>query len=139
MKKIFLLLFLELTLLVFSLDSWLRFQQAIVNWTYLISLGVVVLPLYLAVSGAVWGLVSLAAAVGLWFYQRWAVIVTGAGALLFTIWYWLDRLFLAPATGGSQANLWFAVVINAVLLVLVYLNLGAVWETIRYERRETSE
>ena len=45
MKKIFLLFFLELVLLLFSLESWLRFQQAIVNRTYLISLGAVVLPL----------------------------------------------------------------------------------------------
>jgi hypothetical protein len=138
MKKIFLLFFLELVLLLFSLEAWLRLQQAIVNWTYLISLGAVVLPLYLAVSGAVWGIVSLAAAVGLWLYQRWAVMGTGIGSALFTVWYWLDRLFLAPAAGGSQANVWFAVVVNVVLLVVVYLNLAAVWETILYERQDAS-
>jgi hypothetical protein len=138
MKKILLLLFLELTLLVFSLDSWLRFQQALVNWNYLISLGAIVLPLYLAVSGAAWGVVSLVVAVGLWFYQRWAVIGTGIGAVLFTAWYWLDRLFLTPAA-GSRVNVWFAVIINGVLLALVFLNLAAVWETIPYERQEISE
>jgi len=137
MKKILLLLFLELVLLVFSLDSWLRFQQAIANWAYLISLGADVLPLYLAVSGAVWSIVSLVAAVGLWFYQRWAVIGTGVGALLFTVWYWLDRLFLTPAADG-QANVWFVVGVNAILLVVICLNLGAVWETIQYERSEVN-
>ncbi len=50
---------------------------------------------YLPLSGAVWGLLALATAAGLYTGRTWAPLAFRLGGALYLAWYWLDRLLLA--------------------------------------------
>ena len=108
---------LMLGLLWASLAGWARLVISLRDWYWYDRFGLQPGPGYLAVSGAVWGLVGLAAL--LWLGQRargytWA----GRSAVVFlALTYWGDRLaFSRP--DGAWVNLPFAVVFT--LLALAY-------------------
>lgn len=103
-------------LVVASILGWLRLQQALVYWHTLAGLEVSVPPLYLSISGGIFGFSMLAAAVWLCFGLPGYRLLTGSVVALFTTWYWLDRLFLT-INPAAQVNLVFAIVLTAFLVV----------------------
>jgi hypothetical protein len=110
---------LAVGMLVFSLFGWLRTQQAISNWGFLIQLGIQPGPLYLALGGALWGLLGLTAAASLWYRLAWTVVFTETTALVFAASYWLDRLALSRSA-VSQTNLFFAIGLTAIGLIYTF-------------------
>ncbi len=111
----------DLKVLVFllvavSVFGWLRLQQALVYWNTFNWLEVSVPPLYLAISGGVFGLGLLVAAIWLWYGLPGYHLLTGSVVVLFMVWYWLDRLLLTISP-AAQANLVFALVLTAFLVV----------------------
>jgi hypothetical protein len=103
-------------LLYLSLMGWSRMILALADRSLLMEVGVFPGPDYLAVSGAVWGLLGLAAVVLLYVPRRWARMAVFAAGLLFALSYWLDRLILVR-TPQAQANWPFALSFTLVLLV----------------------
>jgi hypothetical protein len=76
-------------------------------------------PVYLMVSGLVWGVVGLVLAFWLWSGRPIAVGGTLAAALAYSLYYWIDRSLLA---GNPLAANWlFALLVNLSLLVVVCL------------------
>lgn len=78
---------------------------------------------YLSLSGGAWGLGALIGAYGLFRGLAWAPGLVRTSALVFTAWYWADRLLLvhteyARATGPSAA------VLNAAILMWILWSLG---------------
>jgi uncharacterized membrane protein len=118
-KRSLSLKFLTFVMLVLSLFGWLRMQQAISNWGFLIQLKVYPGPLYQALGGILWGVLGLSAAVSLWFCLSWSVIFTEASALVFSASYWFDRLALSRST-GSQTNLYFAIGLTIGALIYTF-------------------
>jgi len=110
---------LTLVMLVFSLFGWLRLQQAVSNWGFLIQLGIQPGPLYLAAGGALWGLLGLTAAVSLWYRLSGAVVFTETTAVVFAASYWLDRLAFSRSAVG-QSNLFFALGLTAFGLIYTF-------------------
>ncbi len=108
--------------LLLGVMGWLRVGQALPLWRILESLQVWPGPLYLVVSGAVWGLFGLVAAVVVWIGFRWARSFTIAAALLLALSYWFDRLFLVQSD-AARANLPFALIMTVVLLVFTFATL----------------
>jgi hypothetical protein len=108
--------FLSLVVLYVAADGWVRFVQALRNWEFLRGF-IEYLPAYLAVSGLMWGIAGLPLAWGLWRGSAWAPRYTELAAILFSVYYWSDRLFLS---GSPDRNLnWpFALGMNLVILVL---------------------
>jgi len=84
--------FLYLAILGFS-----RLQQSLLDWDILQSLGMRPGPLYAAISGGVWGVLGLAAAVLAFIRTAWAGPVVFAITLVFATAYWIDFLFLTRA------------------------------------------
>ena len=74
-----------------------RLQQSLLDWDILQSLGMRPGPLYAAISGGVWGILGLAAAVLAFTRAAWAAPVIFAAALAFAVSYWFDFLFLTRA------------------------------------------
>jgi hypothetical protein len=73
---------------------------------------------YLPVTGAVWGGLGLLVGVGLLLGRRWAHRGAAFLAAAFTLWYWLDRLFLVQT--DYAARTWPAAALaSAILLGLV--------------------
>ncbi len=100
-----------------ALSGWVRLADAIGSRSWLNFAGLRPGPLYLAITGGVWGVTGLGAL--LWMIlRRPGYRLVGAGAaLLFALTYWADRLFVATAT-GSSGNTIFAVLIT--ILGLAY-------------------
>lgn len=117
-KRSFSLKLLALGWLIAAILSSLRFTQALSNWDLLLTFGEPVLPLSLAVSGVVWMVVGLICAGGIWFKQIWAGWLSMVAAVLFSIWYWLDRVLLTRSQ-TAQTNTPFALIATFVLLLIV--------------------
>ena len=107
------------SMLALSLAGWLRLQQSIYNWQWLVDLGTQPGPLYLAIGGGVWGAMALLAAVLLWKGAPWAGWVGRAAALLLALLYWADRLLFNQSPAG-QANWLFILVLTLFCLLYVY-------------------
>ncbi len=106
-------------LAVFGVMGWLRVGQTIGLWQMLTAVNVWPGPIYLVVSGTLWGLTAFVAAIGLWIGFRWARAFTIATALFIAVSYWIDRLFLVRST-AARANLLFALIMTLALLVYTF-------------------
>ena len=93
-----------------------RLGQSLASWKFLETL-LPVSPAYLAVTGLVWGVLGLLAAWRLWQGQAWARWFCLAYIGSFSVYYWIDRLFL-PGFPGRNSNWLFAAVINFLLIAL---------------------
>ncbi len=108
--------------LLVSLGGWTRMVYSILNWYWLNYAGVKPGPLYLVVTGGLWGLVGLVALVWMWMRRpgyRWA---GSAAALFFALAYWVDRLLFANTASGMQ-NVIFAVATTLLGLSYVLITL----------------
>jgi len=83
-----------LAMIVIATIGWMRFQQALRHWYYLLDLGVWPPPVYQAVSG---GLMGITFSLGLFFHflKRPFTIsyLRISNAILF-VWLWIDRIFI---------------------------------------------
>lgn len=110
-------------MLILSWFGWLRLQQVIKYWDFLLLLCLQPSPLYLAVYGAVCGLIGMASAITLWLRWYWAPQLTYLTALIYVSWYWLDRLLLTRSV-ASQANYPFAVGVTILGLGCIFVILA---------------
>jgi hypothetical protein len=94
----------------------LRFALALQQWAFLSSL-LPVSPLYLSASGLIWAVAGLALVWGLWLGRGWAVRGTQAAALAYSLYFWLDRIFIAEGPGRNWP---FALAVNVFLLFIVF-------------------
>ncbi|MGD2253864.1 MAG: hypothetical protein PVF70_13195, partial [Anaerolineales bacterium] len=106
----------SLGLLAFSSLFLLRLAEALQT----IPLPSVVPPWYFPLTGAIWGLGSLAAAVGLFLGWAWARPATLWGAGAFGLWYWADRLLLVQTDYAKRS--WP----SAAVLTLFFMT-GLLW------------
>lgn len=114
---------LALIFLALSALGWIRFQQALAAWDLLIRLGAQPGPLYIAAGGVLWGILGLAAAVGLWWRAAWGPAAAGAAAIAIPLSYWIDRLWLSPGAGPFTG--WpFVLGVTSAWGILVYLVLA---------------
>ncbi len=110
---------LVIILLVGALEGFLRLQAAVYSWSALSGIGISTGPLYLAISGVVWGFAMLVAAFGLFFRQRWAAAYTRIAAVVLALAYWIDRLAFTRSA-DAQANWPFMVGLTAFFLAFVF-------------------
>ncbi|MGD2156907.1 MAG: hypothetical protein PVG14_19570 [Anaerolineales bacterium] len=117
---------LAVLVLILTTLYWLRLVETLRLWAFLsrapISL-TLLHRIYLAVTGALWGLVGLPLTWGLWRGRTWAPRSLSLIAILYSAYYWLDRLFLAvPKIWRPR---WpFAVAATVILLVLTFWTLS---------------
>jgi len=87
-------LILAVLLLYLCALGWGRLQQSLVTWDLLVQFGARPGPLYLALSGAAWGVLGLAGAALLLVRRAWAPRLLLALALVIALSYWADLLLL---------------------------------------------
>lgn len=98
----------------------MRFAGALADWAWLSSLPLKVPLIYLALSGLIWALTGSALLWGLWRHQAWAPWATRLAVLSYTLYYWLDRLWLA-ANGPQDANRPFAFLVTVGMLASIFI------------------
>jgi len=114
LKRPFSITFLALLVLCFTAWNGLRLGAAISFWNNLRQYSARPGPFYIAVSGGFWLLTGLPLFWGLWRGEAWVRIAALFAAILYTSWYWFDRLILQPI---PRANWPFALLINILFLV----------------------
>jgi hypothetical protein len=102
--------------LIVAVMNLVRLGQSLASWKFLETL-LPVSPAYLAVTGLVWGVLGLLAAWRLWQGQSWARWFGLAFIISFSVYYWVDRLFL-PGYPGRNFNWLFSAVMNLLLIAL---------------------
>ena len=102
-------------LLVTALGGFWRLVLCIQDWFWLQSLGLFPGPLYLAITGGLWGSLALAAGLSLWLKKKWAYRFTRAAVAVLILAAWLDRLFFSQ-TEEAWTNLPFSIMLSLVLM-----------------------
>jgi hypothetical protein len=119
--------------IIIAVIGWMRFQQALRHWYYLIELGLWPPPIYQAVSG---GLIGTAHSLGLLFHITRRSFTPAylrlINALIF-IWLWIDRIFIGLR--DYFALLLAGTVFLSLCLVMIDL---LIYRHIRYPQKETS-
>ena len=93
-----------------------RFYLALRQWQFILASPAEISPLYLAVSGLIWGLAGLPLAWGLWRGQRWArKTLIGFGSI-YAVYYWVERILLVRKP-AANSNWPFMLGLTIVLLL----------------------
>ncbi len=101
-----------------TITGWVRMVAAIVDWYWLNLTKMSPGPLYLAISGGLWGLVGLVALFWIVLRRPAYRLVGAAAALFFALTYWIDRLFISTSPSGNTP---FAILLTFFLLLYVFL------------------
>jgi len=95
----------------------IRGYQAIRQWVFISEFSSIS-PLYLALSGLIWSAAGLVVCVALWLHHHWTPRLTMLFALVYTLYYWVDRLLVSSDKPGS--NFLFTATFNFALLVSIF-------------------
>jgi hypothetical protein len=110
-------LILLLGLALFSLNGWLRMAGSFAYWYWLAAANIQPGPLYLLISGVLWGAAGLFALVWIALRRPHYRLVGIAVVLMYAVTYWADRLLIRnPET--NLPNIIFAALFT--LLALIY-------------------
>lgn len=110
---------MAVVILLVDLAGFIRLQQAVLRWSFLQTLANWPLGPYLAIGGALWGLVGLPAVYALWRGKPWAARAAWFATIFFVLSYWLDWIFLVESR-ASQGNAPFAACVSIVWLAAVF-------------------
>lgn len=123
---------LTFIVLIITIINVIRFVLSIRYWTFLSSRSTVS-PLYLLLTGLVWGIAGAILLWGLWTAKPWAPGLMQAVGLTYALYYWLDQIFLKdhPVSGASGAvrallptNWQFTAVVTVISLAFMVWVLG---------------
>ena len=109
---------LVLTLAVLHLT---RFEQSISRWGFLQDL-LPFSPAYLAINGAIWGLVGLVLVWAIWFRKNWTPQILRVVAWLYSVNVWFERIFLA-GDPTRNTNWPFVAAVNLIALSFIFAQL----------------
>jgi hypothetical protein len=106
---------LALGVLLIAFLNLIRLVQSLVLWDFLGEIFPTIglyrfIPFYLVFTGLIWGSIGLVLTWGLWRGSRWVSLFTGLTALVYSIYYWIDRLWISASHG--QSNWSFSVGLN---------------------------
>jgi hypothetical protein len=118
-RRPFLQWILILGFLLAAIYGWLRFQQSLMLWDALILIEIWPGPMYLAISGAVWGLVTLVTGLGMLLRQYWAWQAARYVVVTLAAWFWFDRLVLAQSE-AARTNQPFMALLTVLVAVFTF-------------------
>ncbi len=114
---------LALCFLASALLGWLRCGQAVASWRVLNEMGFWPGPLYLALTGAAWGVVGLLAGAGLWFSTAFSRGFARLAAVFLPATFWADRAWFSGAA-DRFSNGEFLLGATAIWLVFAFWTLS---------------
>ena len=105
--------------MVLSLSAWgaIRFLAALRWWDVLYEFKASLSPLYLLLTGAIWGVAGIALFWSIWSNKTWSRVAILAVVILWLAEYWIERLFFQT----PRDNLPFALVLSFLLLALTFV------------------
>ncbi len=115
---------LSLVVLTFSAVQFIGLSA----WFRLPDLALTVPGWYLPGKSLVWGIAALVGSVGLFSGKPWSTGVLRWLAILYLLWFWVDRLIVRSASFGRQALPLYGTLISLACLLILWM-LG--WESTR--------
>lgn len=95
MKRPFNVTIILVVVLIFTLLNVLRLVAAVRGWHSLAGLPLRVPVLYFILTGTFWSVAGLSLVVGLYLRRRWSAWMAWGAVILYPLYYWIDRLFIA--------------------------------------------
>ena len=117
--------------LIVAVMNLVRLGQSLAEWSFLETI-LPVSPAYLAVTGLVWGALGLLATWRMWQGKTWARWFGLAFIIAFSLYDWVDRLFL-PGYPGRNANWLFSAMTNFLFIAV------SVWILVRPKSKQFFE
>jgi hypothetical protein len=105
-----------------------RFILALRQWSFIVAGPANISPLYLIVTGLVWGLAGLPLAWGLWRGREWAPKTLIGFGSIYTFYYWIERILLVREP-AAYSNRFF------MLGLTIFLSVFIVWTLTRPRAR----
>ena len=105
---------LAVSVLILTAYNAVRFGTALTQWTFLTEVMPNPGPLYIAGTGLFWTLGLIGVALNLWFGWKWARPNTFLALLLYTAYYWLDRVLFS----AQPRENWLFVLVLTILFFL---------------------
>jgi glucose dehydrogenase len=104
--------------MVLSLSAWgaIRSFAALRWWDVLYEFNASLGPLYLLITGVLWGVVGVFLLWSIWSGKAWSRIEIIISMLLWLAEYWVERLFFQ----SPRVNLPFALILSALLLAVTF-------------------
>ena len=103
---------------LFSLNGWLRMIGSISYWYWLTAASISPGPLYLLITGLLWGAAGLIAFAWIALRRPHYPVVGTAVAVFYALSYWVDRIFIRNQE-NSVNNTVFAIAFTLLALVFV--------------------
>jgi hypothetical protein len=122
-RRPFLVTLLALIFLGLVVSGWVRLEQAIQHGALLVSFGGAGLPVYVGISGFIWGAIGLPVIWALWRRATWGYLGVWMGALAYPLLYWLDHFFASHSPVGL-ANWIFAAGMSIAWLLFVWFTIS---------------
>ena len=122
-KRPFIVTILIVVVLIFTTLNALRFFSSIDSWTFLNQSPVGVPIGYFAATGAFWALAGLPLAIGLFFGRHWSLRLAQVLVLLYAVYYWSDRLWIAEPNAIAVRVL-FALGLTLFLIIYAFFVLS---------------
>lgn len=94
-KRPFNVTIILVVVLIFASLNVLRLVAAILGWHTLAGLPLRVPVFYFVITGAFWTVAGFFLAVGLYLRRRWSAWLAWGALILYPLYYWIDRLFIA--------------------------------------------
>ena len=104
--------------LLMAISNLTRFIQAVIQWDFLIQY-LSVSPLYLIITGLLWGSVFLLSFLGLWIGLQWVRIAIKYIVVAYILYFWIDRVFIGNSI-YSGTNQYFVGMVTVFLLIWTY-------------------
>lgn len=108
----------------FSVVSWIRFGSALSLWDFLSSLPLAVTPAYQVISGLFWGLAGLWVGAWLWKGNSNAPKVLRILSVTYALYYWIEQ-FALMTSKIRQTNWLFLAIVTVILVLFVFLSFRA--------------
>lgn len=117
----FLVTLLLWAVLILTIFNLVRFGAVIAHWATVAELMPAPGPVYILLTGLVWGAAWMLALFSIFFCWGWARWYSFALALLYSAYYWVDRLLFQAAVPRSDT--FFTLLENSLLLIFVAVSL----------------
>ena len=101
--------------LIISVSNIVRTLRAALQWEFLSDL-LTIHPIYLLLSGLVWGVLGLILTWGFWRGLIWMPFVTRWAVFAYLVYYWADRIFLSNPV-SRNTNILFMVSLTVIIML----------------------
>ncbi|OGN75894.1 MAG: hypothetical protein A2X25_01765 [Chloroflexi bacterium GWB2_49_20] len=126
---------LALTVLIFTILNGLRLYEIILHWDILKKYNSHPGPEYMSILSLIWFLIGFTLIIGLLKGYSRSFLLTSLAVFFYTIWFWIDQLFLQ----NSQISYLIPLVVSVFMILFFFILLRCRDTQYYFKQRETHD